>query len=219
MPILLHRRKRTRSCTSPIRDHRATVHARYPHRRLAGQERTSPMSPVSRLQTLKPPLPQATSLRCSEEHFSKECPRPREEPATCINCNVAHPANSIACPQYQKERTNLRAGAVAITAPQPEKTTIHADTHSASLMAPANDPTPRGSLLKSKKKKKTKAPAQAPSIPAASSKPSTQKKQQANETLNKALNILKDILIALRAGQDPTNVVLEGLTTLVTKYH
>ncbi|KOB65658.1 Gag-like protein [Operophtera brumata] len=32
-------------------------------------------------------------VRCGEPHKAGECPRPREEPATCANCGGAHPAN------------------------------------------------------------------------------------------------------------------------------
>lgn len=32
-------------------------------------------------------------VSCGEAHFSRECPRPKKQPATCANCGEGHPAN------------------------------------------------------------------------------------------------------------------------------
>ncbi|XP_047038972.1 uncharacterized protein LOC124643889 [Helicoverpa zea] len=56
-------------------------------------------------------------VRCGEGHHARDCPRPREEPATCANCGGEHPACSIRCPVYKEEAKVRRAGTVAITAP------------------------------------------------------------------------------------------------------
>lgn len=40
-------------------------------------------------------------LKCAMEHLTNQCTKSREEPAKCVNCAEAHPANSVACPVYQ----------------------------------------------------------------------------------------------------------------------
>ncbi|KAJ8705547.1 hypothetical protein PYW08_012593 [Mythimna loreyi] len=54
-------------------------------------------------------------FRCGDRHVAKDCPRPREEPATCANCGGPHPACNVRCPVFQKEMRNRRAGTVAIS--------------------------------------------------------------------------------------------------------
>ncbi|KOB71718.1 Gag-like protein [Operophtera brumata] len=54
-------------------------------------------------------------VRCGEPHRAGDCPRPREEPATCANCGGAHPANFQSCPVFKKEIRNKRDGSMAET--------------------------------------------------------------------------------------------------------
>lgn len=41
-------------------------------------------------------------VRCAGEHVVADCPRTREEPATCINCGKPHAANYRHCPIYRR---------------------------------------------------------------------------------------------------------------------
>ncbi|CAK1553809.1 unnamed protein product [Leptosia nina] len=74
--------------------------------------------------------PQAC-VRCGGEHRAADCPRPRDEPATCANCKGAHPANHSSCPVRRAEARNKKAGTVASTAAmkqrQPPKTAPEAE--------------------------------------------------------------------------------------------
>ncbi|XP_049886523.1 lysine-specific demethylase 6B-like [Pectinophora gossypiella] len=121
-------------------------------------------------------------VRCGEGHAASDCPRPKEDLPTCVNCKGPHPANHTSCPVFQREARNKRATTVArtrATAPaaanttrrrfQPQAPTASASVTEAtpgSLMAPARPattkqpapnqpPRPRGG--KGKKKKKGKA--------------------------------------------------------------
>ncbi|KOB69996.1 Gag-like protein [Operophtera brumata] len=115
-------------------------------------------------------------VRCGGHHYAADCPRPREMPPTCVNCEGAHTANSKTCPAFRKEARNRRAGTTAYTAsaapalhrarsrsggnrPPPSAPETRASTQppldsvGGSLMAPANLPTARSAPLKVKKKK------------------------------------------------------------------
>lgn len=183
---------------------------------------------------------QQACVRCGGEHAARDCTRPLEEPATCINCGGPHPANNIKCPQYKRELRNMKAGTVAATQPQrPAQTntattidTAATENQGTTLMAPANAPIPRGAAVKPRRKKKRgkKKPAakettasiapvstheSAPAPTTTQAQPRTQGPGRNNKTLETAIEILKDVLIALQTGGDPTAVVLNGITTLI----
>ncbi|KAK2577942.1 hypothetical protein KPH14_012825 [Odynerus spinipes] len=40
-------------------------------------------------------------LKCAQKHLTNECKKPKTEPAKCINCGKAHPANATICMEYQ----------------------------------------------------------------------------------------------------------------------
>ncbi|XP_061725406.1 uncharacterized protein LOC133531290 [Cydia pomonella] len=96
-------------------------------------------------------------VKCSLDHHSNECTRPKEEPATCCNCFGDHPANHRQCPAYLAELRNWRAGTRSHTRrpptrrqPQRGPDTRASDTpvmvvesSTGSLMAPANQPKDR----------------------------------------------------------------------------
>lgn len=42
-------------------------------------------------------------VRCAGEHIVADCPRPRSEPATCVNCGRSHAANNRHCKAYRRE--------------------------------------------------------------------------------------------------------------------
>lgn len=42
-------------------------------------------------------------VRCAGEHIVADCPRARDEPATCANCGKPHAANNRHCKAYRKE--------------------------------------------------------------------------------------------------------------------
>lgn len=189
-------------------------------------------------------------VRCGEEHFARDCPRPLEVPATCANCGGPHPANHSACPQFRREIRNRRAGTVAITAAKPVKKAqsitpivanmVPAETQASSLMAPANPPTERGARMKKRGKGKkvhkevippssmtphaSVSPATISTHPAATTVAAPSSKltsAQANQwnssiSINRALDTLKDVLLALREGRDPVRAVLEGMTSLLS---
>ncbi|XP_063544254.1 proteoglycan 4-like [Cydia strobilella] len=108
-------------------------------------------------------------VRCA----GSQCPRPKEEPCTCANCAGPHSANYRRCPVYVREARNWKAGTNAHTIPKKAgpvtkasivKPTVE-ESAPASLMAPANAPTQRGTSqptvakpTKKKKKKKTPIP-------------------------------------------------------------
>lgn len=41
-------------------------------------------------------------LKCAEQHLTKDCKKPRTEPAKCANCDEPHPANATICKEYRK---------------------------------------------------------------------------------------------------------------------
>ena len=41
-------------------------------------------------------------LKCAEKHLTKDCPKPRDQPARCVNCDGDHPANATICEAYKK---------------------------------------------------------------------------------------------------------------------
>lgn len=40
-------------------------------------------------------------VKCGEEHWTYECKKTKDTPATCVNCKGDHPANSMDCPIYK----------------------------------------------------------------------------------------------------------------------
>lgn len=40
-------------------------------------------------------------LKCAEGHLTKDCKKPIELPAKCVNCGLNHPANATICQNYQ----------------------------------------------------------------------------------------------------------------------
>lgn len=190
-------------------------------------------------------------VRCGEEHFARDCPRPLEEPATCANCGGAHPANHTACPQFKREIRNKRAGTVALSQNKPRRpsrtvlplvpvavNTVPAEAQASSLMAPANPPTVRGARTKKRGKGKksrglvnptnpeallSSAPPAVTASAAAKTTAATTAPAHAPEShrnthisIDRAIDTLKDVLIALREGRDPVQTVLEGMTRLLT---
>ncbi|XP_073962012.1 uncharacterized protein [Choristoneura fumiferana] len=87
-------------------------------------------------------------VRCGDEHFARDCPRPREDPPTCVNCRGPHTANSTTCPVFKTEarhrtagiaprsRATIRAGVTPAGATSTSVEKGHAPN---SLMAAAND--------------------------------------------------------------------------------
>nr|CAI5822465.1 unnamed protein product [Callosobruchus analis]CAI5847969.1 unnamed protein product [Callosobruchus analis]CAI5848152.1 unnamed protein product [Callosobruchus analis] len=41
-------------------------------------------------------------LKCAEEHWTRDCTKPKELPAKCANCKEAHPANYSGCIEYTR---------------------------------------------------------------------------------------------------------------------
>ncbi|CAK9820020.1 Nucleic-acid-binding protein from transposon X-element [Anthophora quadrimaculata] len=41
-------------------------------------------------------------LKCAGKHLTQDCPKPRDQPAKCVNCDGNHPANATICEAYQK---------------------------------------------------------------------------------------------------------------------
>lgn len=41
-------------------------------------------------------------VKCAGEHESKDCSKPRDTDATCVNCHGPHPANYRGCPKFPK---------------------------------------------------------------------------------------------------------------------
>lgn len=46
-------------------------------------------------------------LKCAGKHHTRECTKPRTDPAKCVNCNNNHPANATICITYQNRITWL----------------------------------------------------------------------------------------------------------------
>ncbi|XP_049880348.1 uncharacterized protein LOC126381258 [Pectinophora gossypiella] len=125
-------------------------------------------------------------VRCGEEHAARDCPRPREQPATCANCGGPHPANHVACPAFVREARNKKAGTTARTSSgQATKKVLVAPTGESnaqgSLMAAANGP--KSGPTKRRKRRRGREgkgpflpqipPRQQPKEPATSSAPKT----------------------------------------------
>lgn len=47
-------------------------------------------------------------LKCAENHWTRECSKPLDEAATCVNCKGPHPANNVECPVYIKHLENTQ---------------------------------------------------------------------------------------------------------------
>lgn len=47
-------------------------------------------------------------VKCPHRHAPGDCPLEDDQPATCVNCNSAHPANFKKCPVYTKYAENLK---------------------------------------------------------------------------------------------------------------
>lgn len=47
-------------------------------------------------------------VKCTERHAPGDCPLEDDQPAKCVNCNDAHPANYKKCPVYTKYAENLK---------------------------------------------------------------------------------------------------------------
>ena len=45
---------------------------------------------------------QYACLKCAKNHPTATCRKPRDLPATCVNCQVSHPANCMECPVYKR---------------------------------------------------------------------------------------------------------------------
>ena len=43
-----------------------------------------------------------TCLKCAEKHLTKDCKKPKTEPAKCANCEGSHPANATICEEYKR---------------------------------------------------------------------------------------------------------------------
>ena len=122
--------------------------------------------------------------------------------------------------------------------PAPSRTdpnTVGAESQATNLMAPANPPTERagGRRLKKRGGKRTRQQEQAKgSLPAAAATQTTPatvleaartaaptaaapKDQSAHIAIDRAIDTLKEVLIALRAGRDPVQCVLEGMKSLL----
>ncbi|XP_073966281.1 uncharacterized protein [Choristoneura fumiferana] len=128
-------------------------------------------------------------VRCGEGHAARDCQRPREDPPTCANCGGPHTANSVLCPEFQREarhktagvapRTRTSARARPGTTPTGATATTVEHGHAPhSLMAAANDGS-RPPLKRRRKRggRKKKASNQEPREP--------QPKTTAPETLPK----------------------------------
>lgn len=177
-------------------------------------------------------------VRCGEEHAARDCPRPLEVAATCANCNGAHPANYSACPQYKREIKNKRAGTMALTrevasrnpktsAPRVITNMVGAEVAATNLMAPANPPMERGGRRQKKRGGKrtrsqkanealprTSASASAAPVAAIPTLPAITR-QPTHNAIDRAIDTLKDVLIALKEGRDPVQCVLSGMTNLL----
>lgn len=174
-------------------------------------------------------------VKCGEEHFARDCPRPHEEAATCAYYGGPHPANHSSCPQMKRERRNKKAGTIALTsASRPKKSTapliinmVSAEADATTLMAPANPPTDRvgSSRVVSKKNKKPKSKkskkdvAHLPSAATSTQLPKPVATSCSVQPPTKqglvALDTLQDVLFALREGKDPVQSVLSGMMKLL----
>ena len=94
-------------------------------------------------------------VRCGESHHKDDCPRDRNAPATCANCNKPHPASSKSCTHYL---VALRKLSRSTKQPLPEPTRRPTPQTSATPAAHAKAATP--------------APAAVPARPASTGVPS-----------------------------------------------
>ncbi|KAJ2943214.1 hypothetical protein O0L34_g18925 [Tuta absoluta] len=173
-------------------------------------------------------------VRCGGAHSAKYCERPLTEPPTCANCKGVHTANSPACTTLRREARNKRAGTVAVTEqtkrpPKPQNNTVE-DNAGPSLMAPANNPTPRDKAPPTVKKRRrqtkrkpnkpeTTQPAGKTQTAKEPTKPQPTEKAPTNKgktTLDQALDILHKIMLAIQAKRDPIPVILSGMAELIT---
>ncbi|KAK9703835.1 zinc finger associated protein [Popillia japonica] len=47
---------------------------------------------------------QRKCVACAGEHDARDCPRPKSDPATCVNCGEQHPASYRGCTRFPKPR-------------------------------------------------------------------------------------------------------------------
>lgn len=63
---------------------------------------------------------QPRCVRCGDNHPSRECSLPREEPPNCANCGNSHPANYRGCPKFPRIRmVPTRSDGAGVEAPRP----------------------------------------------------------------------------------------------------
>ena len=48
-------------------------------------------------------------VKCDGTHLTKDCVKPRDHPAKCVNCGGPHPANYSNCPEYIKHLAKVQA--------------------------------------------------------------------------------------------------------------
>lgn len=106
-------------------------------------------------------------VKCGQEHHSAQCTKPREEPAKCANCTLAHPASYRGCAAFPKpppafHRTApsgpsapRRHGVSYARATQPEAaSTAQPRAAPKEVPTPAEQPTPQPTPVEDGKAKK-----------------------------------------------------------------
>ncbi|XP_049886978.1 uncharacterized protein LOC126381548 [Pectinophora gossypiella] len=150
-------------------------------------------------------------VRCGEEHAARDCPRPREQPATCANCGGPHPANHVACPAFVREARNKKAGTTARTSSgQATKKVLVAPTGESNAQQPKEPAT--SSAPKTTPSIRPPAPSQGKGKSAGTGDPAAAKKA----ALLVAMGVLQDVLKALEQDLDPVTVLLDGMKRLLT---
>lgn len=59
-------------------------------------------------------------LKCADGHYTRDCTKPKTEPAVCCNCGGDHPANHTKCEAYRRRLGNFESQNARV-APAPDK--------------------------------------------------------------------------------------------------
>jgi len=123
-------------------------------------------------------------VKCAGSHSTSECTKPRDQAATCANCNGAHTANFRGCPSFSEIAKNFTT-----KPPTPKHPSSSKSTYLPTLPQNNASQTPPGNL-------------------------STHHLDYANATKNKpaiktdkVINLLTELLSAISTSEDPKTII------------
>lgn len=61
--------------------------------------------------------------KCAQDHHSRECNKPKNQAAKCINCGGSHPSNYMGCPLFKNITKNRNYRKTTLTTTKPTQQT------------------------------------------------------------------------------------------------